>query len=193
MTRSSAVASVAGMEAVSSSTLWNWQRLIDGVAASDRLPHLAPRRQGGGKEAESDPDAWQFLVSDYLRPSQPPFSECYYRLRDEYAPLHGITVPHNRTLQRKLEREIDPRLVIAKRQGADALLQPLPPQKRTVAHLHAMEIVNIDGHKFDVFVRFPDGTHGRPIMVAIQELLRRKILAWRIALSETAEDRKSGV
>src|SRR3546814_13227817 len=83
MTRSSAVASVAGMEAVSSSTLWNWQRLIDGVAASDRLPHLAPRRQGGGTEAKIDPDAWQFLVSDYLRPSQPPFPECYYRLRAE--------------------------------------------------------------------------------------------------------------
>src|SRR3546814_1124112 len=57
MTRSSAVASVAGVEAVSSSTLWNWQRLIEGVAAADRLPPLAPRRQGGGTEAEIAPDA----------------------------------------------------------------------------------------------------------------------------------------
>src|SRR3546814_18775918 len=70
MTRSSAVASVAGMEAVSRSTLWNWQRLIDGVAASDRLPNLAPRRQGGGKEAEIDPDTWPFLGSASLCPDR---------------------------------------------------------------------------------------------------------------------------
>ena len=30
-------------------------------------------------------------------------------------------------------------------------------------HLHALEHVNIDGHKWDVFVRWPDGTVGRPV------------------------------
>lgn len=186
MTRSSAVASVANIDGVSSATLWNWLRLVEGVPAADRLPHLAPRRVGGGKEADIDPRAWQFFVSDYLRPERPTLSSCYYRLAHEYAPQHGITVPHMKTLQRKLEREVDARLIVMKRQGADALRNMLPPQKRSVDHLHAMELVNIDGHKFDVFVRFPDGKVRRPIMVALQDIYSRKFLAWRIGETENA-------
>jgi putative transposase len=75
---------------------------------------------------------------------------------------------------RKLEREVDPRLIIAKREGAEALRKTLPPQQRSVADLQALELVNIDGHKFDVFARFPDGRIGRPMMVAIQDVYSRK-------------------
>lgn len=186
MTASAAVAEVAKMDAISSSTLWNWLRLVDGVEPADRLPHLAPRRQGGGRESDVDARLWQFLLSDYLRPEKPTFSSCYYRLVHEYAPLIGTFVPHERTLRRKLDREVDQRLIVARREGADALRQMMPAQKRTVAHLHAMEMVNIDGHKFDVFVRFPDGKVRRPIMVALQDIFSHKIVAWRIGESENA-------
>jgi hypothetical protein len=53
---------------------------------------------------------------------------------DEYARPRGIAVPQP-DLLRKLEREIDGRLVIAKREGADALRKTLPPQQRSVAEL----------------------------------------------------------
>ncbi|QRY97116.1 DDE-type integrase/transposase/recombinase [Sphingomonas paucimobilis] len=49
-----------------------------------------------------------------------------------------------------------------------------------------MEAVNIDGHKFDVFCRWPDGRIGRPMMVTIQDIYSRKILAWRVDESESA-------
>jgi len=55
-----------------------------------------------------------------------------------------------------------------------------------VAHLHAMEVVNIDGHKFDVFVKTGDGRVIRPIMVTIQDIHSRKVLAWRIGGEESA-------
>ncbi len=42
-------------------------------------------------------------------------------------------------------------------------------QRRSVEELHALECVNVDGHKFDVFVTPPGGGKPvRPIMVAIR-------------------------
>lgn len=186
LSRSTAVASAAAEHGVAASTLWNWLKLLTGTDANDRLVHLAPRRGGGGAEAEIDPGAWQFLKSDYLRPERPTFSSCYWRLKTEYCDPRGITLPHERTLRRKFEREVDGRLIVAKRSGADALRQMLPPQQRTVEGHHALDIVNIDGHKMDVFVRFPDGRIGRPIIVGIQDVFSRKFLSWRVGESENA-------
>lgn len=186
LSRSAAAARAAAEAAIASSTLWGWLTLIEGVDPSDRLPFLAPRRIGGGAEATIDDGAWKFLVSDYLRAERPTFSSCYHRLVREYAAPRGIEVPHQRTLFRKLGRDVDPRLVIARREGADALRRTLPPQKRSVKDLHALELVNIDGHMFDVFTKWPDGRVGRPMMVAIQDVYSRKILAWRIGETESA-------
>ena len=186
LTRSAAVAVVAASKSAGSSTIWAWLALIDGVESMDRLPYLAPRRGGGGADADVDAGAWQFLLSDYLRPEKPTFTSCYWRMVHGFAEPRGLAVPHERTLRRKLERDVDGRLVIARRQGAEALRRSIPAQQRSVANMHALQAVNIDGHKFDVFVRWPDGRIGRATMVAIQDIYSRKILSWRIDESENA-------
>lgn len=186
MTRSAAVATVAATSKIGASTLWSWCALIDGVAASDRLPYLAPRRAGGGALAEVDPTCWQILISDYLRPEKPTFTSCYRRMVRDYATPRGIAVPIERTLRRKFDREVDGRLVILKREGDEKLRRTLPAQERSVMELHAMEAVNIDGHKFDVFVQWEDGRVGRPMMIGIQDIYSRKLLAHRIDESENA-------
>jgi transposase InsO family protein len=186
LTRSAAVACAGGEHKVSPSTLWTWLQLVAGCSAMDWLPHLAPRRVGGGAEAAIDAEAWTFLISLYLRPEKPTFSSCYYRMAREFAAPRGLAVPNERTLRRKLERDVDPRIVISRRSGADALRATIPHQQRTVAQLHALELVNIDGHKWDVFVRFPDGKIRRPIMIGIQDVFSRKLLAWRMGETEDA-------
>lgn len=185
LTRSAAVATIAAQTGKSTATIWGWLALIAGCAGHDRLPNLAPRRKGGGAEAEIDEDLWTIFKSDWLRPEKPTFSSCYYRLQ-AIAAQRGIELPHLKTLQRKIEREVDGRVIALRRDGADALRKLLPPQKRSVADLHAMELVNIDGHKWDVFVRFPDGRIARPMMIAIQDVFSRKFLSWRIGESESA-------
>ncbi len=185
MTRTAAIADVAGRSGSGKATLWSWLRLADGIAQGDRLPALAPRRTGGGAEAAINETVWLCFKSDYLRPEKPTLASCYYRA-EELAASRGVTIPHRRTFQRRIEREIDPRLIIARREGADALRRSMPPQRRSVAHLHALEMVNIDGHKFDVFVRTPEGRVIRPMMVAIQDIHSRKFLAWRIDESENS-------
>lgn len=186
MTRSAAVATVAAGRAVAASTIWSWLTLVAGSDRADRLPLLAPRRKGGGKAAEVDAGAWQFLMSDYLRPERPTFASCYWRCARDYCGPRGLELPHQKTLARKLEREVPVQVITLKRHGADALRNSIPAQQRSVADLHAMELVNIDGHRWDVFVRWPDGHIARPMMVAIQDIYSRKFLAWRIDETESS-------
>ena len=185
LTRSAAVAIVAGHHDASPSTVWGWMTLIAGADRADRLPLLAPQRKGGGKPAAVDAGAWTFLLSDYLRPERPTLASCYWRCLREYCIPRGLDLPHQKTLARKVEREVPAAVVTLKRHGADALRNSIPAQQRTVAGLHALEIVNIDGHLWDVFVRWPDGHVARPMMVAIQDVMSRKILSWRIDETES--------
>lgn len=189
MTASQAVTQAARSAGVKScTTLWDWLGLVKGIPAADRLPHLAPRRKGGGKQADIHPTLWNELLSDYLRLSKPPFSDCYRRI-EEQAALMGVALPHAKTLLRRLEAEVPPAVIALKREGKEAVRHMLPPQTRSVADLHAMQIVNIDGHKADVFVNWGQDANGkdiiiRPTIVAIQDVYSRKFLAWRIARSE---------
>lgn len=184
-TKSAAVAAASSTHAVGQATLWNWLRAVDGLPRADWLPALAPRRKGGGAEAEIHPDLWQAFRSDYLRPEKPTLTSVYRRV-GRIAAANGLSMPSERTFRRRLEREIEPELLMLKREGAEALRRAVPANRRTVADLQAMEWVNIDGHKFDVFVRTPDGRIVRPIMVTIQDIYSRKILAHRIGTEESA-------
>lgn len=187
LTRTAAVAAVSGTEQVATSTLWNWIKLISGVERGDRLPAVAPRRQGGGLEAAIHPQAWDYFKSDYLRASKPTIAACYGRVQRAGAEQGWGKLPTIKTFRRKLEREVDPRAILLARAGVDELRRSAPAQERSVAELQALELVNIDGHRWDIFVRWPDGTIARPVMVAIQDVFSRKMLAWRIAETETAD------
>lgn len=185
LTRSAALAEVRNRHGIAISTLWNWLRLIEGVARADRLPALAPRRQGGGSETEIDPLLWSLFKSDYLRASAPTLTSCYERVR-AIAAERGLSMPSEKTMRRRLERDVDPRVILLRRKGEEALRRSLPAQRRTVSDMHALELVNIDGHKFDVFARTSDGRVVRPLMVAIQDIYSRKFVAWRVCEVESA-------
>lgn len=185
MTRSAALSEVAGQHGVGRSTLWKWIEMTAGTPRADWLPALAPRRTGGGVEMEIDAFIWNLFKSDYLRPSCPTLTSVYYRCQ-AVAQERGIALPSEKTFRRKLAREVDPRVILLRRKGDEAVRRSLPAQRRTVEQLHALELVNIDGHKFDVFVKTEDGRVIRPIMVAIQDIYSSKFLAWRIDETESA-------
>lgn len=184
MTVTASISTVAARFDIGVATIATWRAAIKGIPRSDWLPHLAPRRVGGGKAAEVDPEIWRELVSQYLLPSKQPFKACYEDAKRR-ASARGITLPHYITLKRKL-REIDPLVIIKCRDGKEALERAVPSLIRDVSHMHAMQKVNIDGHLWDVRVRWPDGTTGRPMMVAIQDVYSRKMLAWNIDKSENS-------
>lgn len=190
MTKSAAVAEASGRHSVGMATLWSWLAMVEGVPAADRLPALAPRRTGGGRKADMAEDLWLIFRSDYLRPAEPTLTSCYRRTA-AIAAERGWAMPSERTFRRRLEREIDPAVLMLRRKGDEALRRSVPATRRTVEQLHAMEWVNIDGHRFDVFVMPPAGVKDRtkpirPTMVAIQDVRSSKILAWRVGETESA-------
>lgn len=182
-TRQAAVSIVAMDLEVATSTVWSWMRTAQGVAKADRLAALAPRRRGRTATADVSPEAWDFLKADWLRPEAPNFEACFRRL-ERAAREHGWTVPSAKTLRRRLDRELPRAVQTLARRGSKAAQALYPHQTRDRSVFHALQAVNADGHKFDVFVKWQDGSISRPIMVAVQDLYSGMILANRIGETE---------
>lgn len=185
---SAAVPIAAAQHGIGASTIFAWLKQVRGVERSDWLPTLADNRKGGGKKAEIDPELWAIVKSDWLRPEKPPFAACYEEA-ERIAKARGLTLPHSRTLLRRLQREVPRSVQIMAREGVKQLERNIPEQRRSVKGLHAMHVVNVDGHTFDVFVEHPDHPGDRnkwvrPVLVGVQDVYSRKILGWHIDLSE---------
>lgn len=176
---------IAAARKVTLASLYNWEKLVHGIPREDWLPYLAPRHAGSTSTADCTPEAWEALKGDYLRPEKPNFSDCYRRLQ-AMAAAQGWTIPSERTLQRRMDALPAPVRILA-REGEEALKRLYPAQERDRGVFHALEAVNADGHKWDVFVRWPDGTEGRAQMIAFQDIYSGKILSWRVDRSENAD------
>jgi hypothetical protein len=148
---------------------------------------LAPGHLGRVATAECDPTAWAAWKADYLRQEEPPL-EMTYRTLQRMANTHGWTIPGSpKSLKRRLDKEMSYRAQVFMRKGPQALARMFPPQRRNRTALHALELVNADGHTFDVFVKWPDGEIGRPILVGWQDIRSGKILSWRIDKTENSD------
>lgn len=187
LSRDQAVRDVARLKEVSPRTIWNWLGMIEGVRIDDRLPYLAPRHRMAARKTRArgvDPEFGDLIKADYLRPEQPSMTSVYDRCK-RLAKSKGIEVCPLHTVRRWFRREVSEATVILKRKGLDALKAMYPPQVRDRSQMHALEGVNGDFHRFDVFVRFPasDGFPEeivRPQMVAFQDLFSGRLLSWRV-------------
>lgn len=182
-----AVAQVSNIDGVGARTVWTWFAMIEGVAAHDRLAYLAPRNRAQEKRARAkdcDPEFFGFLKSDYLRLEAPPFTDCYRRAARVAKSKEWDILPE-RTMRRRLDASTSTATQILARKGIDAVKRLYPTQVRDKTCLVALEAVNADFHKFDVFVRWP-APRGetpqiiRPQMVAFQDIFSGRILAWRM-------------
>jgi transposase InsO family protein len=125
------------------------------------------------------------MRADWLRVEQPPFESCWRRLQEKAAE-QGWPLPSKKTVERKL-LALPLTVRVLAREGMEALKRRYPAQKRDRSMFHALQAVNVDGHKWDVWVKWPDGSISRPMMVAFQDLYSNKVLAWRIDRSENSE------
>ena len=174
----SVVPQVARQVGIAPSGIYRWRELVYGVRLDDRLPTLAPRHAGRPGEAECTPEAWEMFAADYLRPEKPNLTDCYDRVV-RTGRERGWTVPSRTTLGRRIDA-MPPQVVVLAREGAEALKRLYPAQERDRSMFHALEAVNADGHKWDLFVAWPDGTVGRPQMVVFQDLYSGMMLSWRV-------------
>ncbi|WP_342588554.1 transposase domain-containing protein [Pleomorphomonas carboxyditropha] len=177
---------------VSRRSIYNWLEMIAGVERSDWLPALAPNYEGNRGEARTaadcHPDAWEALKSDYLRPEKPKFTRCYRRVCDAAKMYGWAPIPSERTLRRKLDAEVTKGAQLVAREGMDAAKTLFPAQRRSRAHFHAMQAVNMDGHKIDLLCSVSWSKKPvRMLLIGIQDLYSNKIVGWRLAEAETWE------
>ncbi|QYK42834.1 MAG: Mu transposase C-terminal domain-containing protein [Paracoccaceae bacterium] len=188
--RHMAVLSVARESGQGARTIWSWFGLVEGVRPDDRLPYLAPRNRARADRPrlrDCDPAFFDALKAAYLRMGEPAFTDAY---RDALraAKAAGWDVLPERTMRRRLDAAVSQPVQVLMRQGPEALKRLYPPQVRDKTSLVAMEGVNADFHKIDVFVRWP-GRNGepdtilRPQIVAFQDLYSGRILSWRVDVS----------
>lgn len=174
-----AVMTVAQHHGVGPSSIYNWFTKVAGRDRSDWLPALAPRHAGRTATVECAPEAWDMLRSDYLRLSAPPFSDCYERTQ-RAAAVQGWTMPSERTMLRRMRDSVHPAVIVLCREGVEKARRMYPAQERDRSGFHALEAINGDGHRWDIWVEWPDGEVCRPNMVAFQDLYSGLILSHRV-------------
>lgn len=175
-----------GVKGGSIPSLGRWAADVDTAEKQHRLALLVPDYTGRTTTVDIPVEAWDMFRTDYLRVEAPSASSVYRRV-ERVAKAHGWVLPALRSFERKLKREISPRVLVLAREGVEALDRMFPAQERDRSVFSALEAVNADGHKFDVFVRFPLGQIARPILVGVQDLYSGKLLGWRLAETESAD------
>lgn len=169
-------------------SLYYWTKMVDGHDRSDWLAALAPSFASVDDRSPCHDDAWDFLTSDYLRPERPSFSACYRRMVKVAKKNNWVPVPSERALRRRLDAQVPAEVQTLARDGKEKAKTLYPAQRRTRSHLHAMQCVNMDGHKLDVFVQVPwSDAPVRMFLLGIQDLYSGKIVAWRLSDSENKE------
>lgn len=180
-----AVEFVAAQEKIAPRTVWNWFEAIEGVDVSDRLPYLAPRHRSVARKApkaEADPQFFSWLKADFLRLERPSFTSCYDRVVG-LCQARGVQFLSSRTARRWIEANIPRVTQVLAREGERGLAKCFPPQIRDRSTLTALEAVNADCHKIDVFVQWPGFEKPvRPQIAAFQDLYSNKFLAYRVDL-----------
>ncbi|MDE0704050.1 MAG: Mu transposase C-terminal domain-containing protein, partial [Rhodospirillaceae bacterium] len=147
-----------------------------------------PRSGRGRKPAGCHPEAWAAFKADWLRPERPP-AEASMRVALRVAESNGWSpVPeYANYYRRRIRRELSPQAIALARRGPEAVDRMSPAQVRDRGALASMEAVCADGHRWDVRVKWPDGTIARPLMVAWQDIRSGKLLGWRIGSDETSD------
>jgi hypothetical protein len=176
------------VKGASVASLARWQAMVDGAPRADWLALLLPAYVGRTAEAACDPQAWEWYKSYWLTRRQPTYAETYRRLH-EIAADKGWAIPTGKTLQRRIEREIDPHVATLLREGPEAAAHRTPVQQRDRSVFGAGEAVNGDGLKFDkLWVKFEDGEILNTATAWFwQDLRTNRVLAWRLGKTENTD------
>ncbi len=186
-----AVAETCKETGVSVASIHRLRLRVKDVPRADWLPVLAANYCPPPREkAPMSEEAWSFFLS-FLQHSAPrmPLSTAH-RETETAAKNEGWEWPAYLVVWRRWDALPAGEKALI-RNGAKALDKTIPPMTRSVAHLQAMQIVNLDGRQADFFVRWEDGTVSRPIVIAIQDVYSRAFLGWRFSKTEDSDTTKT--
>lgn len=185
VTKARAVKEMSQRYDVSTRTIFQWFAMTDGVEVQDRLAFLVPRQQLAIRKSRAtiDPTFFGLIKSDYLRLEQPSFKACYDRACEiaeaekmDAAPLHQVRRFYAKTVSKPTE--------VYLRKGREALHRFFPHQTRDKTAMSALECVQGDYHKFDLWVQWPgEEKPVRPQAVFFSDVYSGKLLVHRLSIS----------
>lgn len=186
----SAIEEVCEETGFSPAYIYKVRAKVRGVSRADWLPVLAANYKGGGRKADMSEAAWTHFTSFLKESSKRLPLATAYRKTAAAAEVMGWAWPSYGTVRNRWEELPAGEKALIK-SGEKALDKTIPPMVRSVAHLQAMQIVNLDGRQTDFFVRWKDGTSSRAIVIALQDVYSRMIVGWRFAKTEDADTTKA--
>lgn len=190
LTMTDALQAAAERAGKSYHTVKNWyfgagkKRGVRSYARADWLPALV-NQYVGNTDSKWSPEAWEFFKGVYLRPEQPTIAACH-QWTAEAAKEHDWSMPGKTGCERAARKYISTEVRVLMREGEAALGRLFPSQQRTVRDLHAMQWISGDGYTHNVFVKFRDGSIGRPKTWFWQDVRSRKFVGWRTDVSENS-------
>lgn len=146
---------------------------------------LCPRYHGGRGKSDMTEEAYEAICRDFFIQSQPPLSAILPRIRKE-GMARGWVIPSDKTVMNRLKAE-PPHLWTWRQGGKKALERSFPTVEKEYSTLRLHEFWESDGRRADVRCVWPDGTVGRPVVVAWREVRTRMPLALGIYKNEDAE------
>lgn len=90
---------------VSRASIYNWRAKVQYLPHEEWLLALTPASTASKQYAACHPAAWDYLISDYLRPQRPSFSSSYQRLVKIAIHHNWTPIPSERSLRRRLHVE----------------------------------------------------------------------------------------
>lgn len=183
-------AAAAAQGDVTPRSVRNWRRRVARHDGSNRLAALLHRPVSGRPPKTWDgpgaQELWRAWCTDWLREEAPDAAAVYRRLT-WLAHDKGWRLPPLSHFKARTRREVPHEEQVRARGGALAAMNLVPHQVRTVAELGPLEIVNGDGRRMDVMVRWPSGREARPVLWLWQDVYTRRILGWRVGETESAD------
>lgn len=154
---------------VSVRSVHEWFDLVAGVEPHNRLVYLAPAYTGRQASTACDPLLWEAYKVAYLNRNETPHARCYEEV-ERIARLQGLDLPSAKYFMRRIAAEVPEDQQIFLRKGAKAAKHTFAYADRDRSALFPLKVVNLDGHLWDVLVRWDDGTVGRPYSLAVQDV-----------------------
>lgn len=169
----------------STATLRRWLAKVRNQRPADWYLMLASAYTcEGAPEAELHPDAWVYIQAEWLVQSKPTLTAVCRRAQREAKRRGWGELPSIKTIKRRIDKELDHRMVVLMREGEKALDRLYPAQVRDYLPLAVHDLWVSDGRKADVFVIFPDGEVRRPIVMLWMDVRSRMPLGYAVGKTE---------
>lgn len=190
MKTSDAVTAAAEEFHVTEASIWNWRKKVRGYPESAWILLLVDGYEGRRNNVREVPaDFLKLVASVYMKKTQPSFKESLIVAERASADL-PIELPTcaEKTIRRHFDRLYPVEAQCYAREGAKAWeAKYWASMCRDRSMLRALQVLNGDGHKFDYWVAFPDGTVGRPMGTCWMDLSSNYLFEPRIEKSENMD------